>query len=389
MSTSFFTADKIHNGKNFLPEGSAIEIDEAGTIVAIHASAKDLPAKHYSGILTPGFVNAHCHIELSHLRGLVPEHTGLIPFLQSVTGHRFQATEERKKEARFAALEQMLDCGIVAVGDIANTTDTLDIRSDDKVHIHSFVECIGFTESGASSRLQYSQEVLFAFNAQVKVQHSLSASIAPHAPYSVSETLFKLIGNSRPELLLSIHNQECAAENEFYQRKTGAVLALLKGFDIDDSFFSPSGKTSIQTYLPWLGEGHSIIFVHNTFSSKEDIQFAESHANKAFWCLCPGANLYIENALPDVMMLASTTENICIGTDSLASNHQLSVFAELQILKKSFPELEWEILIKWACYNGAFALNLDERIGTIEPGKQPGMVWLSSLEEHVNPQRIA
>lgn len=388
MSTRFFTADKIHDGKQFLPENSVIEIDETGTIIAIHASGNGLSAKHYSGILTPGFVNAHCHMELSHLRGVAPEHTGLIPFLQTVMGKRFQADGDLKEEARNAAMRQMLAHGIVAVGDIANTPDTLDLRSEDKLHIHTFVECLGFTDAEALGRFQLSEAVLSIFNRPVETKHLLGATLVPHAPYSVSESLFRLIGSAGPKALISVHNQECAAENEFYQRKTGAVLDLLNGFGIDSSCFSPGGKTSLQTYLPWLSEEQSVIFVHNTFSTKEDIQFAERRAGKAFWCLCPGANLYIENRLPDVMMLASASENICIGTDSLASNHQLSVFAELQLLKKSFPALEWELLLRWACYNGACALRFEERIGSIEPGKQPGLVLLSSLEEKVMPRRI-
>lgn len=389
MSKRFITADKIHDGRYFLPQGTTIEIDEHGAVLALHSSAKDLPAKHYSGIVTPGFVNAHCHLELSHMRGLVPRRTGLIPFLQAVTSQRSQVDERQKELARQVALQEMLECGIVAVGDIANTTDTLDVRGKDMLHIHSFVECIGFTQNGAAGRFQQSKEVLKAFNEQAKGLHVLRASIVPHAPYSVSENLFQIIGTAQSNALLSIHNQECNAENEFYKKKTGAVLDLLNGFGIDSSYFSPTEKSSLQCYLPWLGEGQNIIFVHNTFSVKEDIFFAESHTGKAFWCLCPSANLYIENTLPDVMMLQTSSSNICIGTDSLASNSQLSVFAELQILKGSFPGLEWETLLRWACFNGACALDLDEKIGTIEVGKIPGFVWLSSFENGVNPCRIA
>lgn len=379
----------MHDGCKFLPAGTGVEVDEAGVVTALHVNTSGLKVEQLEGTICPGFVNAHCHLELSHLSGLIPEKTGLIPFLQAVTGTRSHADESQKKEARYAALRAMNQVGIVAVGDIANTTDTLDLRASDQMHIHTFVECIGFTEHGADSRFEQGARVWKTLQQQTTGTHSLSTSLVPHAPYSVSEKLFRMIGAAQPDALLSIHNQESAAENEFFHSASGAVIDLLKGFGIDHSSFQASGKSSLLTYLPWLGKERPIIFVHNTFTERVDIQFAKQHCNSAFWCLCPNANRYIEQALPDVTMLASETENICIGTDSLASNHRLSIFAELHTLKQAFPELSWETLLCWACYQGARALQLEGTIGRLEVGKRPGLVWLPSWDERTIPHRIA
>src|ERR1043165_6558773 len=100
---------------------------------------------------------------------------------------------------------------------------------------------------------------------------------------------------------------------------------------------------------------HPLILVHNTFTGEEDIRRALSRAIEPYWCLCPNANLYIEGRLPDVSLLASKTSQICIGTDSLASNYELSVFSELLILKLYFPRLSWEELLRWGTLNGARA----------------------------------
>ncbi|MBS1644299.1 MAG: amidohydrolase family protein [Bacteroidetes bacterium] len=389
MSTKIYSAAQVHDGCKFLPAGTGVELDEAGVVTALHADTSGLKVERLEGTICPGFVNAHCHLELSHLSGLIPEKTGLIPFLQAVTGIRAHADESQKKDARFAALRAMNQVGIVAVGDIANTTDTLDLRASDQMHFHTFVECIGFTEHGAGSRFEQGATIWKTLQKQTVRTHSLTSSLVPHAPYSVSEKLFRMIDAAQPDALLSIHNQECVAENEFFNSASGAVIDLLNGFGIDHSSFQASGKSSLQTYLPWLSKEHPIIFVHNTFTERADIQFAKQHCRSAFWCLCPNANRYIEQALPNVPMLASETENICIGTDSLASNHQLSIFAELQTLKQAFPELSWETLLRWACHEGARALQLEGTIGRLEVGKRPGLVWLPSWEERTIPQRIA
>lgn len=382
------TAEQIHDGHHFLPPGSAIEIDQYGTIIAIHDEATD--ARYYEGILCPGFVNAHCHMELSHMKGVIPEKTGLIPFLQKVMFERNSFTEEQKHEARHTAFEQMLDKGIVAVGDIANTADTLDLRALGSMHIHSFVEAIGFNEK---PQQQFAQSVAVyeAFADQVRKGIHLSESIVPHAPYSVSHTLFKLIDKHQKESLLSIHNQESRAEDEYYMLKKGAVNDLLHGFGINDDFFKPSGKSSLQTYLQWLSPQHSFLFVHNTYTTLNDLQVARALLPDVYWCLCPNANLYIEDKLPNIPMFLSHGAEICIGTDSLSSNHELCILSELYAIKQAYAGLGWEQLLHWGTYNGACALRMQDTIGSLGKGKRPGIVQLTGLDSHEKPQakRIA
>src|SRR5688572_8446401 len=140
------TADKIHDGHRWLPEGTVIETGEDGTIIALHENYTGSDTLHYDGVLVPGFVNVHCHLELSHMKGL-------IPFLQGVMAHRGAFTDEQRKAARHEAYHELLKNGIVAVGDIVNTTDTLELRLLDKMHLHSFAEAIGFTEAHAQHRM--------------------------------------------------------------------------------------------------------------------------------------------------------------------------------------------------------------------------------------------
>ena len=383
------TAPQIHNGHHWLPQGTAIEVAEDGTILAILNEAPS-GAIHYDGILAPGFVNVHCHLELSHMKDIVPEHTGLIPFLKTIPRHRNDFTDEQKKTARHNAYHELLQNGIVAVGDISNTTDTLDLRALGKMHFYTFVESIGFTEANAPRSFGFAQQAYDIFAAQSGSETQLKQAIIPHAPYSVSSSLFRLINAHQPDAVISIHNQESEEENKYYLRKEGNVQDLLHTLGIDDSLFTPSGRTSLQSYLDWLSPAHPFIFVHNTYTKQEDVQYAHSHLKEVFWCFCPNANLYIENALPDIDMFINEGARICIGTDSLASNNGLSILSELQNIKKHYPDLSWEILLAWATSNGANALQMQDIIGTIAPLKKPGIIQITSLDiENPKVTRIA
>ena len=96
-----------------------------------------------------------------------------------------------------------------------------------------------------------------------------------------------------------------------------------------------------------------------------------------FFCVCPNANTYIGNPLPDIDLLQQYQAAITVGTDSLASNNQLSILAELQTIHRHFPQIETKELLQWATSNGARALQLNDVIGSFEPGKKPGVLIVS------------
>ena len=194
--------------------------------------------------------------------------------------------------------------------------------------------------------------------------------------------------------LLTIHNQETAAENEFFENGTGDFLRLYQQMGIDISFFKPTGKTSLQTWLPYFTKAQSIILVHNVCTSEEDLEFIKLQTPNSklqtFLCLCPNANLYISNMLPDVNMLMQHTDNIVLGTDSLASNDQLSILAEMKTLQQNCKDLDLETLLKWSTINGARALQLDKRLGSFEKGKQPGIILLEEVDNlNINKNSLA
>ncbi len=345
-----------------------------------------------NGILSPGFINAHCHLELSHLKGHIPKHTGLIDFILKVVNERHLAYRQAGfDEAEiWVAIETaenvMLQNGIVAVGDICNNTLTIPQKNKGRLHYHNFIESGGFIPAFAKDRFEKSMLILNEYRTMANDQPIGSfrrSTINPHAPYSVSPEMFAMINDLPNNNLLTIHNQETDAENEFFEKGTGDFLRLYQQMGIDISFFKPTGKTSLQNWLPHFTKGQSIILVHNVSTSANDLLFEKLQTSnyklQSFFCLCPNANLYISNTLPDVEMLMQHTENIVLGTDSLASNHELNIMAEIKILQQHFREIDLVTFLKWATSNGARALNMDTMLGSFEKGKQPGLVLIEGV----------
>jgi len=378
-----FSADKIFDGYQFLHQ-KVLVTDAAGVVIDMEDEKEggaDVEKLH--GILCPGFINAHCHLELSHMKGHIPKHTGLVDFVLKVVTERHYA-EHDILEAIEDAEDEMLLNGVVAVGDICNNTLSIAQKNKGRLHYHNFVEASGFVPAFAKDRFNKSLEILQEYRSSIQhpassIQHPAS-SINPHAPYSVSPDIFGMINEFPNNNLLTIHNQETPAENEFFEKGTGDFLRLYQQMGIDISFFKPSGKTSLQTWLPYFTKEQSIILVHDVVTTAMDIELINPKPQtpnpKLFFCLCPNANLYISNTLPDVSMLIKHTDDIVLGTDSLASNDQLSILAEIKTLQDNFKDIDLETLLKWATSNGSKALQMNDKLGSFEKGKKPGVLLL-------------
>jgi cytosine/adenosine deaminase-related metal-dependent hydrolase len=327
--------------------------------------------QHYEGILVPGFVNTHCHLELSHLVGQIPQHTGLIGFIKKILALR-QQPEAEIISAMQKADAQMYANGIVAVGDISNELVSKQVKQNSQIYYHTFVELFGFNKPAAP---------IIAKGLQLKKDfYPLKASLAPHAPYSVASSLLTAIStHTQSDDILTIHNQETVAENEFFEKGTGAFVDFLGAVNLlfDEPILN---QTAIHHALPKLPKKVNTLLVHNTFSSAADIAFATKTHPKLFWCLCPNANLYIENNLPANHLLQHENISLTLGTDSLASNHQLCILSEIQTLQAK-TNVSFEQALTWATLNGAKFLGIDAQFGSFEAGKKPGIIWLKTQEQ--------
>ena len=339
-----------------------INLSDDGTVIDVIDTQGELDemanVEFYSGVLIPGFVNAHCHLELSHLRTIFPEKTGLPGFLKNVIDHRNHEEDSVIGEARKADFE-MLKNGIVAVGDISNTCTTFKLKSESKIRYHTFIEALGFSPLRAEKAFAWAQ---YCFDEGKYL--GLRVSVVPHAPYSISKELFDTIAEfaANQHSILSMHSQECSDEDDLYSSGTGAIVQHLTGnLAIDLSFFKPTGKSALQSVINWLPKQNNLLLVHNIRTNQTDINLiAKTRSLKKTWfVLCPGSNLYIEDRLPDIELFRENRLQICVGTDSLASNHQLSMLDEMKTIQAHYPAIPLDEIVLWATRNGAEAGRYD------------------------------
>ncbi|MGO1787673.1 MAG: amidohydrolase family protein [Sphingobacterium sp.] len=330
--------------------------------------------QQFSGVLIPGFINAHCHLELSHMLGVVPRKTGLPKFIAHVINQRGEKAEEALEEAIQEADRIMYENGIQAVGDHVNTAVTARVKEQSRMKYHTFIEVMALKQSDVLARVDQAKEIEFHFD----YRHS---SVTPHAPYSGSKHLFKALKRSvREDNILSIHNQESEEENKLFRYKKGEFLAFYEQMEMDVSEFKAQARNSLQSYLPYIPVSNKLILVHNTYTSLKDLDFVERLGRKVYFCFCPKANLYIEGRLPRIENFLWGGQRIVLGTDSLASNDSLDILEELKTIHAAVPDLEFSETIKWATLNGAEALDMDEELGSLDVGKRPGLVLLEGMD---------
>ncbi len=370
------TADYIFTATGEPLKNGVVTVDKNGKILAVDAREKhdagDL--EKHRGIITPGFVNTHCHLELSHMKGKVETGTGLIPFITKVVTMRNRPQEEIDA-AILAGDREMREGGIVAVGDISNKLDTKKVKEESDIRYYSFVEMFDFLQD---SQAQHYFDAYMEVYADHADGNGNRKSTVPHAPYSVSKKLFELINEVNDEnATVSIHNQETPPENLLFESKTGQFLDFYNGFDIPLDKFSASGKSSIYYALERMNPKNRTLFVHNTLTTAADIQAAQAWGDRVFWATCANANLYIENRLPNYQAFIDNDAKMTIGTDSLTSNWTLSVLDEMKTISRYQSYLDLPTLLQWATLNGAEALGMEKEIGSIEVGKTPGLNLLN------------
>ena len=382
MAYRKFKAKALFDGYGFRNENEVLIVKENGmvdAIVPVIEAGDDV--QHLDGILTPGFINCHCHLELSHLKNVIPPHTGLIEFLCSVVTKRDFAPEVIQQEIEKAEAE-MYKNGIVAVGDIGNTADTAATKAQSKIRWQNFVEVLSFTDAKAEENFNHYKKVAKEMEQALRTSNLVHrTSLVPHAPYSISPKTFQLINEATKGEIISIHNQEHPAEDELYKTGGGEYLKLFKIFGMNASPFPVTGKSSIRSVLPYFNNGQTVFLIHNTFMPEEDIVWANEYAAatglKLVYCLCINANLYIENKVPPVDLFIKHNCHLVLGTDSYSSNWQLSIAKEMQAMLQHTSFNQTQIL-QMATMNGAKALGWGDALGSFEIGKHPGVVLLST-----------
>lgn len=347
-------------------------LSDDGTILDIKTLENpdtEAGVEYFNGILIPGMVNAHCHLELSHMRGAIEEGTGLVGFLKKVVTLRANVSEDDQKQIAERWDAKMWSDGVQAVGDIGNIALTYEIKAKSKIYYHTFVEYFDFF--GGNSAEKYDTAENYAKQAE---KIGITATTTPHAPYSVSEGLFRWANESGR---LSIHFMETPAEMELFEHR-GAFYDWFLGAGVTMDYLghgSPAGRLvdTVRRDIPLLA-------VHNSFIREVDIRRLNEHFDNVTYVLCPRSNRYIERSKPPVEMIRDMGGRMAIGTDSLSSNSSLEMIEEMKLLQKEFNNVSLGEILGWATIGGAEALGVEEFIGSLEVGKRPGVVLIEGAD---------
>lgn len=375
----FLTADLLFTGKGDALRNKVLVLSDDNCIAEI-VDLHDFPEtdnelKNYEGILCPGFVNTHCHLELSWAKELIPTGQGLDSFIQNLQQIKKEITAETCLQAIEKAYHEMQSTGTVAVADICNTTDTLKIKSLHSIYFHNFLEIFGSDPLYANIILEKATQQKRAFDESQKYP----SSITPHATYSLSSELFALIG-AISESILSIHHQENQDENIFFSQGKGVLAERRTRFNPGIIPFQACGKRPMESIATHFNAAVKLLLVHNTITLQQDIDFISHYFKNAYWCLCPNSNLYIENHLPDINLFKNNPLKVTLGTDSLASNHSLNMLHEIQTIQNHYPNHRLADLLQWATYNGAEFLGISDKAGSFKTKSKPGVVWIKNVD---------
>ena len=358
-----------------------VEYDAAdGRIVAVGECGPDDDV--LSGAIVPGFVNSHCHIELSHLHGKFRKGTGMAGFIDQINALRDWAGADVKARLTQEWMDKMWKDGVSAMSDISNDDSSFKVKSSHKLYTRTFLEVFG-------SEPEMCEGVMADVTALKSVADAegIDAAPTPHSCYTMSPQLLSASSAAGLESgYLSYHSQESQEEEDLLISGSGAMYENRKRSGMSTP--PVTGESSLKYFIDRLAAAkpapydEHILLVHNVCLKQDDIDAAKKVMNNVYWAICPLSNIFIHNALPPVPLMRRNGLAITVGTDSLSSNDDLDMVKELVCIRQNFSEIPMNEILVWACLNGARFLSKEKALGSLTPGKTPGIVFVSNVDEN-------
>ncbi len=347
------------------PVRDAALLAEKETILATGTRAELLPmyaseakvVQLESAVMAPGWVNTHCHLELSALRNQLKSFDNFPEWINRLIEHRARFSDEELRSAARDGARELVASGCVLVGDVTNGLLLKDEEIDSRLKRVVFYELLGFNPDAAEDIFQ---------EASVKIQTENPAALCtPHAPYSTSPRLMQLLHERNR--LQSVHLAESPEEVSFLQDGSGPFRAFLETRGIETGSWTAPGKSPV-AYLGTLGVlDRKMLLVHGVQVNQDDLNYIQSQQVGVSICARSNARMNVGQAPLEEYLKRNIL--LSIGTDSLASNDDLDMNKEINYLFNNFSGISPAELIKLATLNGAIALQQETYYGSLEPGK--------------------
>ncbi|MBQ9184264.1 MAG: amidohydrolase family protein [Bacteroidales bacterium] len=358
-----------------------VDYDQEDGRIVDFGYADDIPedAEVLDGAVVPGFVNTHCHVELSYMKGLFRRGTGMAGFIDQINELRDVAPLEERLCDISREMDQMWRNGVSAMADISNCDDSFAAKAASPMYTRTFLEVFGTEPEDCDAVMSGVRRLQ-----EKALECGLDAAPTPHACYTMSPELVQASSAAGLESgYLSFHSEETPEEEEMIGKGSGRLWDNRKAAGM--SVPPVTGGSSLEYFVDRLAAvkelpiKEHVLLVHEVCMTKEGTELVKKALPGAFVALCPRSNIYIHDALPDVDMLRSSGIPLTIGTDSLSSNDSLDMVAEMYCLQENFPGLSLGELLGWACLNGARFLGKEAVLGSIGIGKKPGLVLVGHI----------
>jgi cytosine/adenosine deaminase-related metal-dependent hydrolase len=376
ISTRLLVADRgaiLENAVVIAHEGRVREILPAESASKIRADRKINLARH---ILHPGFINAHCHLELSFLKGKLAPGMRFTDWIAEVVKKRNRASPASVNSAIRHAITRMIRSGTTCVGDVTSSGAVTPLVLSSGLRAVIFHEAIGFDPAIAGVKLKQMVDGVERAQGADIVTHGVS----PHAVYSVSEALMRGVADyaalrAKP---LAIHLAETPEEAMFSKKGTGPLRDLLTKLKVNVPGGHP-GKAPVKA-VEQTGALTGAALIHLNHPERGDI----TRVKKAGACVvvCPNSNRWFGRDMTNhpLMELMEKSIPVAMGTDSLASNLDLDMAGEMTAALEDFPFLTPADVFHMATIGGAKALQLPKGCGSLHVGAPLDAVAVYSPE---------
>ncbi len=346
-------------------DGVIVEAGPARDVLVQH----DLPIEHVAGVVFPGLVNAHTHVELSSMRGKVPGGQGFVPWADRLIPTRTETAPEEDAEGIGRGIEELLRAATVAVGDVSNGLGTVLPLARAGIGGSIFHEVLGMDRATALRRVAGLPSEVEEHVPRWPTS-DLAYAPAPHSLFTLHHEAARALIDAAigRGLRTSLHLAEHASERRAVEHGDGPMLEFYRRRFKQEPRWSERPLFDLADDVGALRPG--VLLVHLTDARPDELaRVARSGASVV---LCPRSNLYIDAQLPPLLAMQELGIEAALGTDSLASNTSLDVLGEAKAFSERFPAIPaWE-LVKMATWNGARALGRDD-LGRIAKGARPGL----------------
>ena len=358
----------IDNGAVVVSENRIVDVGKVDEIKTRNAGeAIDLGEQ----ALLPGLINAHCHLDYTCLRGKIPPPKTFADWIRAINAEKARLSP---KDYLSSINEGFAEAKGFGTTTIANLTAVPELLSQIREPIHTwwFAELIDVrAPERANELVNLVRRRTDSLRRAIKsLKSAPNWGLAPHALFTASNNLYRCCEEvaQQKNILLTTHLAESREEMELFRDASGALYEFLKsiGRPMDDC----GSKTPLEFFLAATADRGlpNWIVAHLNELTESDFELLENAKGQFHVVHCPRSHGYFKHSHFPFKRLDSLGFNVCLGTDSLASNENLSLFAEMRVFQRSEPGISPDEILKMATVNPAMALHREKMIGRIRPG---------------------